>query len=260
MRIILSSLAFIILLSVSTLAQNVKSKGHSHNDYHQNLPLVMAYKAGMNSIEADVFLKDGELYVAHEAKEINILKTLKSLYLSPLAELFKAHNHHAFKDRTKHLQLVIDIKEDHVNVLKKLIIELKEFEKVFNIVRNPEAIKIVISGDMPQPVDFANWPEYIFFDGRPETSYTQNQLKRVGMISQNIKKYTAWNGTDEPTPADYAKLEKLINDAHNAGKPFRFWATADNRNAWMILERLGVDWINTDKPNELAEYYISRDK
>ncbi len=258
MRIILFNI--LMLISTSIFAQNSKSQGHSHNDYHQNIPLQAAYYAGMNSIEADVFLKDGELYVAHEAKEIKAGRTLKNLYLSPLADLFAANKNYAFKDSLKKLQLVVDIKEDHPNVLKKLISELKEFGDVFNVAKNPDAIKIVISGNMPQPANFKDWPDYIFFDGRPEINYTADQLKQVGMISQDIKKYTVWNGKGVPTPTDYAKLKKVIDDAHKLGKPFRFWATVDTQNTWIVLERLGADWINTDKPTALADFYLHQDK
>ncbi|WP_316736498.1 alkaline phosphatase [Pedobacter aquatilis] len=260
MKINLSSLALLLFISVSAFAQNAKTQGHSHNDYHQNVPLLTAYYAGMNSIEADVFLKEGELYVAHEAKEIKTGRTLKDLYLSPLAVFYKENKNHAFKDSLKRLQLVVDIKEDHVNVLKKLISELKAFDDVFNSSSNPNAIKIVISGNMPQLVDFKNWPDYIFFDGRPETQYSESELKRVAMISQDIKKYSVWNGKGVPTPTDYAKLKKAIDDAHKLGKPFRFWATVDSQNTWIVLERLGADWINTDNPTALSDFYLHQDK
>ncbi|MDN3588177.1 alkaline phosphatase [Pedobacter aquatilis] len=260
MRIIFFNLTLLILTALSAFAQSSKSQGHSHNDYHQNIPLLTAYYAGMASIEADVFIKDGELYVAHEAREIKAGRTLKQLYLSPLATFYKENKAHAYKDSLKKLQLVVDIKEDHVNVLKKLISELETFGNIFDFSSNPNAIKIVVSGNMPQPTDFKNWPDYIFFDGRPETNYTESQLKRVAMISQDIKKYSVWNGKGVPTPTDYAKLKKVIDDAHKAGKPFRFWATPDSQNTWIVLERLGADWINTDKPTDLADFYLHQDK
>ena len=42
---------------------------HSHNDYAQKRPFWGAYEAGADSIEADVFLVDGELLVAHSRNE-----------------------------------------------------------------------------------------------------------------------------------------------------------------------------------------------
>lgn len=238
---------------------NVNS-GHSHNDYHQNIPLLTAYYAGIGSIEADVFLKDGELYVAHDPSEIKTGVTLKKMYLEPLAGFYRQNGNHAYSDSTKRLQLVVDIKKDYVKVLARLIKDLEAYPEVFNNSKNSRAIRIVISGDVPAPADFKNYPDYISFDGRPYTTYTEDQLKRVAMISDDIKNYTPWNGKGNPTTPDLAKLTAVIEKAHQQHKPFRFWATQDSPNTWIVLERLGADWINTDQPDKLKEFYLHRDK
>ncbi|WP_244214231.1 alkaline phosphatase [Pedobacter jejuensis] len=254
-------LAIMLVFPSLTWAQtNGNTRGHSHNDYHQDIPLLQAYYAKMGSVEADVFLKDNELYVAHENSEIKPGRTLTQLYLSPLAKLFKENGNQAFKNSEQTLQLVIDIKQDHINVLNKLISELKAFGDVFDVSKNSKAIKIVISGDMPVPSKFMDWPDYISFDGRPGIKYSADELKHVAMISQDIKKYTVWNGKGVPTPTDYAKLKQVVDDAHNLKKPFRFWATVDSKNTWIVLGRLGVDWINTDHPAQLADFYAHQDK
>ncbi|AOM80887.1 alkaline phosphatase [Pedobacter steynii] len=238
---------------------NVNS-GHSHNDYHQNIPLLTAYYAGIGSIEADVFLKDGELYVAHDPSEIKTGVTLKKMYLEPLAGFYRQNGNHAYSDSTKRLQLVVDIKKDYVKVLARLIKDLEVYPEVFNSSKNSRAIRIVISGDVPAPADFKNYPDYISFDGRPYTTYTEDQLKRLAMISDDIKNYTPWNGKGNPTTPDLAKLTAVIEKAHQQHKPFRFWATQDSPNTWIVLERLGADWINTDQPDKLKEFYLHRDK
>lgn len=238
---------------------NVNS-GHSHNDYHQNIPLLTAYYAGIGSIEADVFLKDGELYVAHDPSEIKTGVTLKKMYLEPLAGFYRQNGNRAYSDSTKRLQLVVDIKKDYVKVLARLIKDLEAYLEVFNSSKNSRAIRIVISGDVPAPADFINYPDYISFDGRPYTTYTEDQLKRVAMISDDIKNYTPWNGKGNPTTPDLAKLTAVIEKAHQQHKPFRFWATQDSPNTWIVLERLGADWINTDQPDKLKEFYLHRDK
>ncbi|MCH5686690.1 hypothetical protein LWM68_21950 [Niabella sp. W65] len=57
---------------------------HSHNDYLQKFPFWQAYYEGFGSVEADVFLKEGNLVVAHTAGEIDKERTLEALYLKPL--------------------------------------------------------------------------------------------------------------------------------------------------------------------------------
>jgi alkaline phosphatase len=256
------TLIAVLFISISSTAQTPLNynRGHSHNDYRQNIPLLTAYYAGMGSIEADVFLRNGQLYVAHDAVEISSEATLKKLYLEPLASFYRKNGNQAYKDSTHSLQLVVDIKQDYKNVIGELIKELSAYGDIFNSARNTKAIKIVLSGDMPLPVEFKNYPDYISFDGRPNTPYTDEQLKRIAMISDDLKSYTPWNGKGTPTKDDEKKLRAVIEKAHQQRKPFRFWASQDSPNTWIVLEKLGADWINTDHPEQLKEFYLRKDK
>jgi len=252
----------LLLLTMESQAQQSLSAnaGHSHNDYKQNIPLLRAYYAGMGSIEADVFLKEGQLFVAHELKEIKPGATLVKEYLEPLYKLYKQNGNHPYADPKLKLQLVIDVKEDYQHVLPQLLKELKPFQDMVNKPTNPDAVSIVISGDMPVPEKFKDYPEIISFDGRPTTVYTDEQLERVAMISDELTHYTVWNGKGTPTKTDELKLKAVIDAAHKKNKPFRFWATQDSPNTWVELEKFGVDWINTDAPEKLRDFYLRKDK
>jgi alkaline phosphatase len=232
--------------------------GHSHNDYHQPRPLYTAYRAGMASIEADVFLKNGHLYVAHDSTEIRIGQTLKKLYLEPLAMLYAQNGNHAFPDSGKRLQLVIDIKEAHPVVIAQLVKELQAFDDIFNMVANPQAIRIVISGDLPLPATFRKYPSYLAFDGRPDIVYSDAELTRIAMISADFKKYTKWKGRGALPAAEIMRLKLLVDQAHQKQKPFRFWGIPDLPASWKVMETLGVDWINTDVPQQLECYFHSK--
>ncbi|MBG6235353.1 alkaline phosphatase [Pedobacter sp. CAN_A7] len=259
--LILFTLSLCLLFSKVEAQTGVSfHNGHSHNDYHQPIPLLSSYQARMGSIEADVFLKNGQLYVAHDSTEISQDATLRKLYLQPLAEFYVKNGNTPYPDPAQKLQLVIDVKEDYQHVLPVLIKELQSFNTVFDQTKNAKAITIAISGDMPLPAAFQNYPEYIFFDGRPNIEYTPAQLKRVVMISDDIKNHTAWNGKGTPTNADKQKLKSIVEKAHQQQKPFRFWGTADGPNTWLELKRLGVDWINTDQPKRLHDFYQHKDK
>lgn len=230
------------------------SKGHSHNDYKQNIPFLKAYHAGMESIEADVFFYQDTLFVAHERHEIKQGETLEALYLQPLKEFFEQHNKQAFADSSKGLQLVIDIKEDYRQTIPAILRVLQPYQHMFDVSLNPHAVRVVLSGDMPPPEEFDEYPHFLSFDGRPGVDYG-NHLDRIAMISQDIKRYTKWNGKGTPVAADKQQLKEVIEAAHALGKPFRFWATHDSPNTWLELEKLGVDWINTDNPEGLRDYY-----
>ncbi|MHC4705195.1 MAG: hypothetical protein ACYTFQ_31985, partial [Planctomycetota bacterium] len=61
-------------------------QAHAHNDYRHDRPLYDALAHGFTGVEADIFLVDGDLYVAHDRHEITPERTLRRLYLDPLRE------------------------------------------------------------------------------------------------------------------------------------------------------------------------------
>ncbi|MFD2288863.1 alkaline phosphatase [Pedobacter petrophilus] len=246
--------------SVSAQQKLNAGNGHSHNDYKQQIPLLEAYYSGLGAIEADVFYRNGELFVAHDSTEIKSGKTLKKIYIDPLVAFFKENGNKPYANASQKLQLVIDIKEDYKNVLATLVKQLGGLALVFDQAKNPSAIKIVVSGNVPPAGEFKNYPQMIFFDGRPGRNYTEEQLKHIGMISDDLSHYSVWNGKGTPTPPDLEKMKNVIAEAHKMGKPFRFWATKDSPNSWKELEQMGVDWIGTDRPKALSEFYKDRAK
>ncbi|MGJ1269765.1 alkaline phosphatase [Sphingobacterium spiritivorum] len=249
-----SNLLDSLMFKGTSISSDLQIKGHSHNDYAQDIPYYKAYYAGMESIEADVFLRDGVLYVAHDKSEIKKDKTLESVYLSPIAKVMKENDGHVFKNRRKKLQLMIDIKEDHVAVLDALIRLLSSRPELADRSKNPDAVKIVISGDRPAPSDFKKYPQWISFDGLVGQPYTADQWKRIAMLSADLKAYTNWNGKGTPVPADKEKIKAAVAVAKQQHIPFRFWGNHDSPNTWQELHKLGVYWINTDQPEALARF------
>src|SRR5262249_28110050 len=59
---------------------------HAHNDYEHKRPLFDALECRFCSVEADVWLVDGKLLVAHDRNQVKPERTLQSLYLDPLRE------------------------------------------------------------------------------------------------------------------------------------------------------------------------------
>src|SRR3954468_15170615 len=111
MRLIV--ILFFIIYSIISNAQFSKhytvSNAHSHNDYEQARPFYAAYEVHFGSMEADIFLVDNGLLVAHEQKELSLHRTLDSMYLQPLRAAIKKNNGYPYKDSTYPLQLLIDI-------------------------------------------------------------------------------------------------------------------------------------------------------
>ena len=74
------------MLSFQALhAQDIKAyttaQAHSHNDYERRGAFQDAYNQQFGSIEADVFLVNDTLYVAHNLKDVKPKRTLSELYI-----------------------------------------------------------------------------------------------------------------------------------------------------------------------------------
>ncbi|GAC1438077.1 MAG: hypothetical protein NVSMB63_01100 [Sediminibacterium sp.] len=245
----------IIVFTFATVLQLVAqprnytvTNAHSHNDYEQAIPFWLAYQAGFGSIEVDIFLKNGELYVAHNILELQRHRTLEQYYLQPLMQCLKEGKGYPFIDTSLTLQLLIDIKTDAVATLQKLVEKLSAYP----VLRNQTVIRWVISGNIPAPEHFQDYPPFIWFDGDARRSYPSEALSKIALLSTSFRKISYWRGTDSLSAIDNLKLKQLICTTHQLQKPIRFWATPDKPIAWNTLMQLGVDYINTDHIAELA--------
>ena len=54
---------------------------HSHNDYARRAPFWQAYSQQAYSIEADLFLHDGQLLVGHEVEDLTLDMSFERLYV-----------------------------------------------------------------------------------------------------------------------------------------------------------------------------------
>lgn len=243
---------FISLYSFSFAQPKVytTSNAHSHNDYEKPQPFTAAYKQQFGSIEADIFLKDNQLYVAHTKEELTNARTLEELYLKPLSEIIEENKGFTYADKKRQLQLMIDIKTEAVPTLNKLTEQLKQYHSLVAC----HTLKIVISGNRPAPSDFSGLPAFIHFDAQFTVEYPEAALKKVEMFSDNFKNYTQWNGQGNITAADSIAIIAAVKKAHALNKKVRFWNAPDTKDAWRFFMNAGVDYINTDRIDEISTY------
>lgn len=222
----------------------------AHNDYVRPEPFYTAYDLQVGYIEADIFLVDQELFVAHNKTEIRPERTLKTLYLEPLSAKIRKNEGSAYEDPRLTLTLMIDLKTDGEPTLNALVKQIEKYPDIITC----SSLHVVISGSVPDPKTWKTYPAFISFDGRPEISYTPEQLDRVRMISTSFREHVNWDGTG-PIPHGAARIMTTLRDnAHAKNKTFRFWATPDRRNAWQELMRLEMDVIVTDDVKALARF------
>lgn len=250
-------LLIFILLSIRLLpadAQYTTLNAHSHNDYANEIPFYMAYNNHFGSIEADIFYENGDLFVAHSRSDIKPERSLDFLYIQPIVKLFSANKGKAWPDNNSTFQLLIDLKTMVEPTLSVLVEKLKKYPDVFDPMVNKLAVRIVITGNRPDPSAFSEYPECIFFDGLLNKKYDDQQLKRVALYSEDLKKFTSWNGIGDLAGNDKTKLQSVIDSVHAKGKKIRFWNAPDNINSWNVLINMKCDFINTDQIVKLSEY------
>ncbi|MFC8225277.1 phosphatidylinositol-specific phospholipase C/glycerophosphodiester phosphodiesterase family protein [Streptomyces sp. NPDC057287] len=232
------------------------ARAHAHNDYLHPRPLHDALAHGFTSVEADVFLVDGELLVAHEAESLDPSRTLVSLYLDPLLARVRAHHGTVHAGYPEPLQLLIDIKTDGAATYRALDRVLRRYHHILSRsvhgrVRSG-AVTPVVSGDRAAraPMEAQN-TRYAFYDGRPEDLGTAAPASFIPLISGNWATSFGWRGTGPFPTAERDRLRTLVAAAHASGQRVRFWGTPDlagpERDAvWTELVAADVDHLNTD--------------
>ncbi|MEH6681328.1 MAG: alkaline phosphatase [Sediminicola sp.] len=219
---------------------------HSHNDYHQNIPFWKAFSSGLNTIEADIHLVKGTLYVAHDRNEILEDRTLETLYLEPMVTALER----GFGKQAV-INLMVDIKSDAVPSLNSLVQLLKRYPKIIN----SDRYRIIVSGSRPDANTYHSYPDFIYFDHQQlDNPMDAKDWERVAMVSLPFGAYSEWNGKGRLTHTDLDKVKETIAKAKQLKRPFRFWGTPDSKTAWRTFVELGMDVINTDRPFECASY------
>ncbi|RZS43751.1 glycerophosphoryl diester phosphodiesterase family protein [Herbihabitans rhizosphaerae] len=244
------------------------AKAHAHNDYEHARPLHDALDHGFTSVEADIFLVDGQLLVAHEIGQVDPERTLTSLYLEPLRQRVIDNHGTVYRGKPIEFQLLIDIKNSGTATYELLDRTLRDerYAFLFTHYRDGKvkhgAVAAVISGDRPRAIMEGQTDRLAFYDGRiaDQTDLGPGADARLtALVSDNWTKLFTWTGTGEFPAAERAKLRDLVRRCHDAGQRIRFWATPDSpgpaRDAlWRELVNADVDHINTDDLAGLAEF------
>ena len=213
---------------------------HSHNDYEQKQPFSAAYNLGFDSIEADLYLKDGELCVAHNQKDISIERTLRKLYIEPLLAKIKENDGYPYPKK-KPLHLLLDLKTQGKEIMQVLDAQLKPYKK------DLRHVKISISGDMPKPEEFQNYDKMFSFDGRKNLTYSKEAFKRVYIVSASITDFGKYWAGKESLPQEVSeKISVFVNEMHAKNKKVRLWGTPNTKIGFETLKALKIDFIGTD--------------
>jgi hypothetical protein len=247
--------------SAPTAVAPARARLHGHNDYLQAVPLRRALELGLGSVEADVFLQDGELRVGHERWQLRAGRTLRALYLAPLRDHLAQHGKGALAaDPARPFVLLVDIKADAEAVYRQLRAELAEFAPMLTrfvdgrIERGP--VTMILSGSRPRATLAAERERLCALDGRLADLDAQPPPPPalVPWISDAWSRVSDWTGVDDLTADERARIAALAARAQAQGRELRFWGAPDRPEAWQALRDLGVDRIGTDRPAIAARW------
>ena len=228
---------------------------HSHNDYAQRVPFYQAYAQQVSSIEADVFLHDGQLLVGHDVEDLRADMTFEALYVEPIVTLFARNGGRAFRDSDQTLQLMVELKSETDPTLRAVAALLGRWPEVFDPEVNPAAVRVAVTGRVPAPEAFDRYPRFLGFDGAWDADYTPEQLERIALISTNFRDFSQWNGKGTIIPAEKERLRQVPDRAHEQGKPVRFWNAPEGTTVYYTFYDMGIDYINTDNPEVCAAFF-----
>lgn len=245
-----------LFLSACSQQALVYNGGHSHNDYWQQTPLFHALENKMVSIEADIFLRNGQLLVGHSEDELRKDRTLESLYLKPLA---KAAKEKGFTS----IILMLDIKDKGSETYLELKKILNRYSDILTqyaqnkIVFQP--VTIILSGDRPIEIVKRDRQRFAFLDGRfnPEDLLAESSV--MPLISDEWNKFFNWKGRGDMPEHEHQLLLLMVEQCHSNNKMIRFWGIPEkpetNEKIWEVLKSAQVDLIGTDSPASLKQFF-----
>jgi hypothetical protein len=234
---------------------------HAHNDYEHKRPLLDALDQGFTSVEADIFLKDGQLLIGHTGASLRPDRTLEALYLDPLRERARRNGGPIYRAGGA-FYLLIDVKTAATPTYKRLHEVLTGYRDMLTTFHDgkvePGAVTVVVSGNRDRAALLAQKVRYAGLDGRPQDLQGMDPASLTPWISQSWGALFRWNGEGPMPAAERARLLEMVKQTHAQGKMLRFWATPEKENFWKEMHADGVDLINTDKLAELAAFLRKR--
>ena len=243
----------LMLLATSGLAAPAQPKPllalHAHNDYEHQRPLLDALEHHFCSIEADIYLIDGKLLVAHERKQASPERTLESLYLEPLRERVLKGRGRVYPGGPE-VTLLIDIKTDWKTtypVLRKALQNYTDILTTFGgSVKRTNAILAIITGNRSKEMFAGETDRFAALDGELADLDSGLPSTLIPWISSNWGGIFTWRGSGSLPDEERLKLTAIVQKAHRQGRRVRFWGAPDFPAFWRELIENGVDLINTD--------------
>ena len=244
---------------------------HSHNDYWRKVPLFSAIYAGCTGVEADVWLRDGDLLVGHDTASLQPNRTFQSLYVNPLVEIlthqnpstefYKGTTNGVFDvDPDQTLVLLVDLKTEGPGTwpwVTKQLEPLREkgwlsYAKDGEFHQRP--ITVVGTGNTPFDLIVGNSTYRDAFFDAPLDKLENSPYNSTNSYYASVNFWSAigavwWRGG--PSDDQMALIRKQLREARDRGLKSRYWGSPSwpihVRNlVWEALVGEDIGMLNVD--------------
>jgi hypothetical protein len=229
-------------------------------------------------VEADIWLDGNTLLVGHRKHSLSSDRTLKSLYVDPLATILSNLNTNSSTDTSvgifdldpkATLTLLIDIKTDGNATWPTILHQLAPLRSggwlsYWNgtsktLARGP--ITVVGTGNTLFDQVVADQDRYVFFDA-PLNEISQNYTyttENSYYASASLKKAVGIVWPWGPTENQKQTMQKMISAAAERGLPSRFWSIPSwpvslRMKLWRFLVDSGIGMLNVDDVVEATRW------
>jgi len=245
----------------------VPKRIHSHNDYLRAVPLYEALSFGVVSVEADVWLVNGQLLIGHTDKHLSQDRTLNSLYLDPLLALFDEKNTNTTSRRGMFdtapnlpLTLYIDIKSDGNDAFPVISAALAPLRAKGYLTTTSNTssnspptyslLTVIGTGNTPLSAVQSLSSRDIFFDAPLSDIGNEAYTPALSPVASGDFKElvgTSWLVGSKGRK----RVSGLVEEAHQKGIMTRFWSTPAlpiwaRNQVWAMLLDEGTDFLNAD--------------
>lgn len=236
---------------------------HAHNDYEHERPLADALAAGFTSVEADVWWRDDDIQVSHDAW--GSAGTLAALYLAPLVAAVADNGGSVHGDGAP-FTLWLDLKDGTAElrdaVRDALVAANARADPAFSsfddvgvvdvravtvIVTGDAASKTALVDDTPAPRPFARDDNALAKDSELDGTVVAAALNFGAYLG-------GWDGSGSAPDDVRARAVCVVDKAHRVNRKVRFFSGPDTEAAWQLQLDVGVDFINTDDLTGLSSF------
>ena len=172
-------------------------------------------------MEADIYLVDGQLLVAHDRSKVKPERTLQSLYLDPLRERVKKNGGRVYPGGPECV-LLIDEKTRWQTIYPVLRETLTNYADMLTTFgpggTKTNAIRVIITGFRSKDMFAGESIRYAGVDGELADLNSGAPPDPIPWISGNWRQSFSWNGTGSIPEAEKARLQNIVAKAHQQGR------------------------------------------